>query len=99
MKRDEFGHKKGMAKGDFVEVLVDAGSGAAREYIVEATKAGRTVEVRSSRTTVEVREMTRTGGVVRTARFIAPRVLAVVEHPNGDKGRERPRSASRPHAA
>jgi len=81
MKRREFGHKKGMAKGDFVEVLVDAGSGAAREYIVEATKAGRTVEVRSSRTTVEVREMTRTGGVVRTARFIAPRVLAVVEHP------------------
>ena len=81
-----------MAKGDFVEVLVDAGSGAAREYIVEATKAGRTVEVRSSRTTVEVREMTRTGGVVRTARFIAPRVLAVVEHPKDDKGRNRPRT-------
>ena len=78
---------------------MDAGSGAAREYIVEATKAGRTVEVRSSRTTVEVREMTRTGGVVRTARFIAPRVLAVVEHPNSDKGRDRPRSATRPHAA
>src|ERR1700736_3718897 len=86
MKRDEFGHKEGMAKGDFVEVLVDAGSGAAREYTVEATKAGRTVEVRSSRTTVEVRELTRTGGVVRTARFIAPRVLAVVEHPSRDKG-------------
>jgi hypothetical protein len=88
-----------MAKGDFVEVLVDAGSGAAREYIVEATKAGRTVEVRSSRTTVEVREMTRTGGVVRTARFIAPRVLAVVEHPNSDKGRERPRTATRSNSA
>jgi hypothetical protein len=88
-----------MAKGDFVEVLVDAGSGAAREYIVEATKAGRTVGVRSSRTTVEVRELTRTGGVVRTARFIAPRVLAVVEHPSRDKGRDRPRAATRPHAA
>ena len=75
------GHNSNVAKGDFVEVLVDAGSGAAREYRVEATKAGRTVEVRSSRTTVEVRELTRTGGVVRTARFIAPRVLAVVEHP------------------
>jgi hypothetical protein len=99
MRRPKFGHEKGMAKGDFVEVLVDAGSGAAREYIVEATKAGRTVEVRSSRTTVEVREMTRTGGVVRTARFIAPRVLAVVEHPKGDKGRERPHTATRPHAA
>ena len=71
----------GMAKGDFVEVLVDAGAGAAREYIVEATRAGRSVEVRSSRTTVEVRELTRNGGVVRTARFVAPRVLAVVEHP------------------
>ncbi|HET6309824.1 MAG TPA: hypothetical protein VFH00_02330 [Candidatus Nitrosotalea sp.] len=88
-----------MAKGDFVEVLVDAGSGAAREYTVEATKAGRTVEVRSSRTTVEVRELTRTGGVVRTARFIAPRVLVVVEHPTSDKGRERRKPATRPRAA
>ena len=79
-----------MAKGDFVEVLVDAGSGAAREYIVEATKAGRTVEVRSSRTTVEVRELTRTGGVVRTARFIAPRVLAVVEHPTSNTSKQKP---------
>jgi hypothetical protein len=70
-----------MAKGDFVEVLVDAGNGAAREYVIEATRAGRSVEVRSSRTTVEVRELNRTGGVVRTARFVAPRVLAVVEHP------------------
>jgi hypothetical protein len=73
-----------MAKGDFVEVLVDSGGGSSREYRIEATRAGRTVEVRSSRTTVEVRELTRTGGVVRTARFIAPRVLAVVEHPNGE---------------
>ena len=88
-----------MAKRDFVEVLVDAGGGSSREYTVEATKAGRTVEVRSSRTTVEVRELTRTGGVVRTARFIAPRVLAVVEHPTRDKGRDRPRSAARSHAA
>jgi hypothetical protein len=78
-----------MAKGDFVEVLVDAGGGSAREYVVEATRAGRSVEVRSSRTTVEVRELTRTGGVVRTARFIAPRVLAVVEHPSRDKDRSK----------
>jgi len=98
-KTPQSGHKKVMAKGDFVEVLVDAGSGAAREYIVEATKAGRTVEVRSSRTTVEVRELTRTGGVVRTARFIAPRVLAVVEHPSRDQGRDRPRATTRSRAA
>ena len=70
-----------MAKGDFVEVLVDAGGGVAREYVIEATRAGRSIEVRSSRTSVEVRELTRNGGVVRTARFVAPRVLAVVEHP------------------
>jgi hypothetical protein len=87
MKSGRTGHKQVVAKGDFVEILVDAGGGAAREYTVEATKAGRTVEVRSSRTTVEVRELTRTGGVVRTARFIAPRVLAVVEHPTNDKGK------------
>jgi hypothetical protein len=99
MKSGEFGHKSDMAKGDFVEVLVDAGGGSSREYTVEATKAGRTVEVRSSRTTVEVRELTRTGGVVRTARFIAPRVLAVVEHPIGDMGRARPKAATRPRAA
>jgi hypothetical protein len=77
-----------VAKGDFVEVLVDSGGGSAREYKIEATRAGRTVEVRSSRTTIEVRELTRTGGVVRTARFIAPRVLAVVEHPNGEARRK-----------
>ena len=98
-KTAEFGHEKGMAKGDFGEVLVDAGSGAAREYTVEATKAGRTVEVRSSLTTVEVRELTRTGCVVRTASFLAPRVLAVVERPSNDKGRERRKPAIRPRAA
>ncbi len=73
-----------MSKGDFVEVLVDAGNGSAREYVIEATRAGRSVEIRSSRTTVEVRELTRTGGVVRTARFIAPRVLAFFEHHKDD---------------
>jgi hypothetical protein len=95
LKTREFGHKNAMAKGDFVEVLVDAGGGSSREYMVEATRAGRTVEVRSSRTTVEVRELTRTGGVVRTARFIAPRVLAVVEHPIGDTGRARPKARAK----
>jgi hypothetical protein len=93
MERAEIGHKQYVARGDLVEVLVDAGAGAAREYVVEATKAGRTVEVRSSRTTVEVRELTRTGGVVRTARFMAPRVLAVVEHPTND--RDKPKSQKR----
>jgi hypothetical protein len=70
-----------MAKGDFVEILVDAGGGTAREYSVRANRAGRRVEVKSSRSTVEVNELTRTGRIVRSARFMAPRVLAVVEHP------------------
>ncbi len=66
---------------DRVEVLVDAGGGTAKEYEVRATRAGRRIEVKTSRTSVEVNELTRNGRIVRTARFMAPRVLAVVEHP------------------
>ena len=70
-----------MAKGDRVEILVDSGGGAAREYEVRATRAGRRLDIRTSRTTIEVMELTRGGKVVRSARFMAPRVLAVVEYP------------------
>jgi hypothetical protein len=70
-----------VAKGDYVEVLVDAGGGAAREYRIRASRAGRRVEVKTSRTAVEVNELTRNGKIVRSARFMAPRVLAVVEYP------------------
>ena len=70
-----------MAKNDRIEVLVDAGGGTAREYVVRASRNGRKVEVKTSRSVVEVNELTRNGGVVRTARFMAPRVLAVVERP------------------
>ena len=71
-------------KNDWIEILVDAGGGTAREYGVKASRAGRRVEVKTSRSTVEVNELTRTGKVVRSARFMAPRVLAVVEHPASD---------------
>ena len=87
-----------MAKGDFVEVLVDAGGGTAREYQIGATRAGRRVEVKTSRSSVEVNELTRTGRIVRTARFMGPRVLAVVEHPvqeHEPTARERPALAGR----
>lgn len=67
-------------KGDRVEVVVDVGDGVQRFDIV-ATKAGRRVEVSSGRATVEVVEVTRTGRAVRTARFMAARVVAIVEHP------------------
>jgi len=67
-------------KGDSVEIVIDAG-GATKTYEVTATRAGRRVEVVNRRGLVEVSELTRGGGVVRTARFMASRVLALVEHP------------------
>jgi hypothetical protein len=39
------------------------------------------VEVTPGRTIVEVTEVTRSGTPVRTARFMASRVVALVEHP------------------
>ena len=67
-------------KGDRVEVVIDAGDGA-RTYDITATRAGRRVEVSTGRGVVEVTEVTRGGTAVRTARFMASRVLALVEHP------------------
>jgi hypothetical protein len=67
-------------KGDAVEIVIDAG-GSTRTYEVEATRAGRKVDVRTGRGVVEVTEVTRGGTPVRTARFMASRVLALVEHP------------------
>lgn len=67
-------------RGDRVEVVVDVGDGT-RTYEVEATRAGRRVDVRTGRGMVEVVEVTRGGTVVRTARFMSQRVVAMVEHP------------------
>jgi hypothetical protein len=71
---------EGAVRGDRVEIVVDTGDGA-RTYEVTATRAGRRVEVSTVRGVVEVNEVTRTGTVVRTARFMASRVIALVEHP------------------
>lgn len=68
-------------KGDRVEIVIDSGDGATRTYEIVATRAGRRVEVTTGRGIVEVSEVTRTGTAVRTARFMASRVVAVVEHP------------------
>lgn len=68
-------------RGDRVEIVVDTGSGT-QTYVIEATKAGRRVEVSTSRGVVEVAEVTRTGQPVRTGRFMAARVIALVEHPS-----------------
>jgi hypothetical protein len=67
-------------KGDRVEVTVDTG-GSVQRYEIEATRSGRRVEVSTVRGVVEVAEVTRGGRVVRTGRFMASRVIAVVEHP------------------
>ncbi|MFF7338350.1 hypothetical protein ACFZAT_13485 [Streptomyces sp. NPDC008163] len=67
-------------KGDRVEIVVDAGD-STRAYEVVASRAGRRVETAVRRGVVEVSEVTRNGSVVRTARFMATRVLALVEQP------------------
>ena len=67
-------------KGDKVEIVVDAGD-VTKTYEVAATRAGRRVEVVSRRGLIEVSELTRGGAPVRTARFLAGRVIALVEHP------------------
>lgn len=74
-------------RGDRVEVVVDVGDGT-RTYEIEATRAGRRIDIRTGRGLVEVVEVTRGGTAVRTARFMAQRVVAVVEHPASDDAGE-----------
>ncbi|MFE4372937.1 hypothetical protein ACFRMN_32820 [Streptomyces sp. NPDC056835] len=81
-------------KGDRVEIVVDAGD-TTRTYEVVASRAGRRVETAVRRGVVEVSEVTRGGGVVRTARFMATRVLALVEQPV-PRGEPSERSEERP---
>jgi hypothetical protein len=69
-------------RGDKVEVLIDTGNGGVRGFEIVATRSGRRVEVTTSRTMVEVAEVTRTGQPVRTARFLSSRVVAIIEHPS-----------------
>lgn len=75
-------------KGDQVEAIVDTGQGVQR-FVIEATRAGRRIEVTTSRGVVEVTEVTRGGTPVRTGRFMASRLIALVEHPahEGDTAR------------
>ncbi|MFN8232712.1 MAG: hypothetical protein U0V56_04350 [Actinomycetota bacterium] len=67
-------------RGDRVEITVDVGNGV-KTFEIVATRAGRRVEVTTGRTMIEVTEVTRGGTAVRTARFLASRVVALVEHP------------------
>jgi len=67
-------------RGDRIEIVVDSGNGVLT-YEIEATKAGRRVEITRSRGVIEVAEVTRSGTPVRTGQFMADRVVALVEHP------------------
>ena len=71
-------------RGDRVEIVIDAG-GEVRTYNIVATRNGRRVDIHTGRGIVEVVEVTRGGNPVRTARFMANRVLALVEHPAADR--------------
>ncbi len=82
-------------RGDRVEVLIDVGDGV-RSFEIEATKDGRRVEVATVRGNVHVTEVTRSGAEVRTAQFMAARVVAIVEHPAGEEREPRPRKKKPP---
>lgn len=88
-------YARGM-RGDRVEIVVSADDGS-RVYEVVATRAGRRVEITTGRGLVEVSEVTRNGEAVRTARFMASRVVALVEHPaEQDARRRRPADNATP---
>jgi len=72
-------------KGDRVEIVIDSGDGV-QTYEVAATRAGRRVDIANRRGIIEVSEVTRSGTAVRTARFMASRVVALVEHPADTPG-------------
>jgi hypothetical protein len=67
-------------KGDRVEAVVDTGQGT-QTFEIVATRAGRRIEITTARGVVEVTEVTRSGNPVRTGRFMANRLVALVEHP------------------
>ena len=77
-------------------MVIDVGEGT-RTFEIVASKAGRRVETSTVRGVVEVTEVTRTGQPVRSARFMATRVVAIIEHPlDGDEDDgERPARARR----
>src|SRR3954465_12121569 len=70
----------GRMKGDRVEIVGDTGHGTST-FEVLASRAGRRLEVTTARGVVEVTEVTRGGNPVRTGRFMARRVGALVERP------------------
>jgi hypothetical protein len=85
-KTNSLAYRFVVMRGDRVEVLVDIGGGVER-FEITATRAGRRVDISNVRGTVEVSEVTRSGRPVRSARFMASRVVAIVEHPADEPSR------------
>src|SRR5437763_15473069 len=75
-------------KSDRGEVVVDTGQGTST-FEISASRAGRRIEITTARGIVEVTELTRGGTPVRTGRFMANRVVALVEHPAMEEGTAR----------
>ena len=71
-------------RGDRIEVVVDTGDGT-QTFEIVASRNGRRLEVTTARGVVEVTEVTRGGTPVRTGRFMASRLIALVEHPAADE--------------
>jgi hypothetical protein len=67
-------------KGDRVEAVVDTGQGV-QTFEIVVRKAGRRIEITTARGVVEVTEVTRSGTPIRAGRFMANRLVALVEHP------------------
>ncbi len=71
-----------MSRGDRVEVIVDLG-GSTRSFLVEADANGRRIEVkegsRGERGMVLVELQARSDRVIKTDRFMAARVIAIIE--------------------
>ena len=67
-----------------MEIVIDAG-GEVRGLRDRGHPNGRRVEIETGRGIVTVSEVTRSGTPVRTTRFMASRILALVEHPAADQ--------------
>jgi len=79
-----------VARGDRVLVVMDIGSGQTREFTIEATQAGRRVEVSTGSRQTTVTEVTRNGTPVRTGQFLTTRVVALIEQPREAVRRREP---------
>jgi hypothetical protein len=75
-----------VSRGDRVEVYVDTGGPEARRFVIEATANGRKVEVSPViRGMIEVSVVGRTGKVIKTDRYLATRVVALIEDKNDEE--------------